>query len=132
MSKLKLGILLSTICFTAMQTNVLHAQVPQEITPAYKFVQPLLVVQPRFPANIPSGFTKLEVEISGTIGANGKLRDAKVSAPAGNADFEKEVAEVTSMWRFIPAVDSASCAPKDDAGKVLVIFESSTRNKKYT
>jgi TonB family protein len=123
MSKNMLGLLMSGFCIAVAASFPLQAQTPREITTADSFAHPLLVIQPRFPANTPPEFTKVEVEVAGTIGADGKIRDTIVSAPAGHKDFENDVIEVTRMWRFIPAIDREACEPKDAPGKVVVTFE---------
>ncbi len=100
-----------------------RAQDYREVRKADAYAQPLLVVQPRFPSSTPENFSKVEITLSGTIGANGKIRNATTSAPPGHGDFEKDVLEVAAMWRFIPAVDYAACAPVDAPGKVVVTFQ---------
>lgn len=83
----------------------------------------LILVSPTYPTDELAKGHGATVDVSGTIGTDGLLKNVRIEAsPAGEA-FEAAVMDVVPLWRLQPRIASPGCGAADTEGHVTIWFE---------
>jgi TonB family protein len=89
--------------------------------PYYVPGAPVVIASPDYPAAALAAGTTAQVEVAGTVQADGGFVPKRVAGSSGA--FEQSVREVLKFWRFIPAMDAGTCGFREHEAAYRVWFE---------
>jgi hypothetical protein len=87
--------------------------------------RPVTVVAPSFPAGAVADPPGVTVVVDGMVQINGSFAPTAIKAAPGQEHFAAAVSDVLRWWRFVPAIDSAKCAPMATPAQLKIWFEGS-------
>jgi hypothetical protein len=105
----------------AVSAFALADQAPE--VPLYAEGRMLILVAPSYPKEELAKGNSAKVDVFGTIGTDGLLKNVRIEAnPAGEA-FESVVMDVVPLWRLQPRIVPPGCGAADARGHVTIWFE---------
>lgn len=96
---------------------------PRTVDEKAALAKPFLVVPPEFPDHAAPGNAAVEIRITGTVSQDGRLTSPVFDAKPDEGAYVDAVRKVLDMWRFVPAVATAACRPKQSEMTLSVWFE---------